>query len=506
MSDTLTLCLPSYATEAATEPTAEAAKCIEFIERFLCAPEESYLGAPLEPIRLMPWQKEFLTAVHERGTDGSYRHKTGYVQIPRRAGKTLVLAALAVWKLISLPRNGTIYIVAVSRDQARTLFDYAWQMCQTSPELVGSSKRAGKLVKNERLWITNTATNVKLKVVAADADTILGRSPDLVIADELAFWKNDRVWHAVANGLSSKPNAQMIAITTAGYDQEKMAYKLYSYGRAIVDGKIEAPHFLYRAWEAAANADIGADETWLKCNPGIGYNISLEEYRQDYTQVAVGTSPEYEWRMYRLNQWVSGGGDWVGAAAWADCYSTQEIPDKAPIFVAVDAAVHTDHTAIVWVYVDGDKRIVRSHIFPLPNDGEDFNLYEAENFIRWTLAAKYDIVAIGYDPYRFGTHAFHLESDGFTVIKFPQYDGRMIPASEYAKAEIRAKRVHHNGDAQLAAHVAGAVSWIKRDGERIGKGVSKNDAAVALAMALWLSDTLEVPEPEPQFTWSINGK
>jgi phage terminase large subunit-like protein len=58
-----------------------------------------------------------------------------FIEVPRKNAKSTVAAMLANWFLVMEQGQQDIYTAAVSRDQARIVFDDARQMCLLSKPL-----------------------------------------------------------------------------------------------------------------------------------------------------------------------------------------------------------------------------------------------------------------------------------------------------------------------------------------------------------------------------------
>src|SRR5919199_284182 len=89
------------------------------------------------PLRLMPWQKLVfanLFGFFERGST-TRRFRQAVVYVPRGNGKTTLAAPIALYPTFVEGEGGAEgYAAAVTRDQARILFDAAQAMVRRSPE------------------------------------------------------------------------------------------------------------------------------------------------------------------------------------------------------------------------------------------------------------------------------------------------------------------------------------------------------------------------------------
>ena len=95
-------------------------------------------------LRLMPWQRLVFTNLFgfvEPGTN-TRRFRQGVVFVPRSNGKTTFAAPLALYMTFMTGEGGAEgYAAAVTRDQARIMFDAALNMVRRSPESRRFAKR-----------------------------------------------------------------------------------------------------------------------------------------------------------------------------------------------------------------------------------------------------------------------------------------------------------------------------------------------------------------------------
>lgn len=458
-----------------------------------------------KPFKLFEWQRNLLLDLFKCDPSGKRIYQWAYLSVAKKNGKTELLAALALWFLLASGENSPLIVVAAgSDDQADLLFQAARTMAEESPTLKALCETGENLI---------TAPSIPggmIQRVSATArkhsSNLDGKNIFVVIADELHVWEGDRgrtIWGVLTRGIVARREPFVIQITTAGYDRTSICGEQYAKAKQYIADPTLNPR--YYAWivEPEDDCDYKNPEVWKQCNPSYGIISNEGFYADQITQ-----QPEAQFRRFYLNQWVEGGGSWVSGEDWRNCESHKEIPDGAPIFIGVDAAGVVDHTAVSWVWIDNSGiepvRVVRAKIFPLPPKDSTFNIYEAEHFIR-DLAKRYRVVAVGYDPFKFETHARNLEHDGgLKVVEYNTRDAsRMVKASEFMKNEIRNQRLAHNHNAELTSHVLNCVSEFVKQGERLQKGSEKIDGAVALVIAMHLSGVLEVPEEEPKFTWSI---
>lgn len=89
------------------------------------------------PIELEPWQQFAFACIlgFKVKATGRRKYTSAFIEVPRKNAKSTVAAILANWFLVMENGQQDIYTAAVSRDQARIVFDDARQMCLLSRPL-----------------------------------------------------------------------------------------------------------------------------------------------------------------------------------------------------------------------------------------------------------------------------------------------------------------------------------------------------------------------------------
>src|SRR5215212_6067894 len=178
-----------------------------------------YCGLALEPFQ------------HEIAAEVFHARRELLVTMPRGNGKTSLLAALGLFKLLST-RDPEIYCCAASRDQARLLLDIAKRMIRGSADL---EQRITSRYSELR------ANGGYLKVIASDAPLAHGLTPSFVIVDELHAHRDGELYLAMATSLLKRPDAQLVTISTAGWDVDSPLGKLRARALALPDVKRDGP-------------------------------------------------------------------------------------------------------------------------------------------------------------------------------------------------------------------------------------------------------------------------
>ena len=187
-------------------------------ETFLVQSIDQFAG---EPLVLEPWQMEFMGEALATSDPTGATPSWGSVAlvVSRKNGKTSMLAAYALYRLLMDETQPEILLAAASDKQAGRLFDAIVSYIRRNPEL------ASLVVLREYIGeIARADGGGKIMRMASDPNTLHGFSPSLVIADELAFWTKPtqrKAWAALTTGGGARKNTQTFTITTAGDANER---------------------------------------------------------------------------------------------------------------------------------------------------------------------------------------------------------------------------------------------------------------------------------------------
>jgi phage terminase large subunit-like protein len=440
---------------------------IDFMEE-MCRPSKT---AGLLVLR--DWQKQLLTDMFALAPNGLRQYRTAYIGMPRKNGKSTLGAALAVYGLFMDEEDGAeVYSVAGDRAQAGIVFTEAKAMIEAEPELAA-------LAKVYRTHIEVPSRGAIYRVLSADAPRAQGLNPSMVIFDEVHVQPNEDLWTAMTQGSGTRRQPIVVAITTAGFDRDTLAWRLYEHGRRVASGETVDPTFFFRWWEPSdPNADYRDPLVWAEANPA--YDDFL--HKADFEAVVVNT-PESQFRRFRLNQWTTTREAWLPHGAWdAIADRSRVVSPLEPIVIGFDGSWSGDSTAMIGCTLD------RPHLFVIdswerpiddPSWTVDADVVESALF---AAVKKYTVKEIAADPHEWRQQLQRWERAKLPIAEWPTNSlQRIVPAcSEFYKA-VLGKTISHDGDPRLARHIGNAVVKVDRWGARIVKNSSlqKIDLAVA---------------------------
>jgi phage terminase large subunit-like protein len=136
------------------------------------------------PLVLEPWQCWVLTVLFGwLRTDGLRRFRIGLVLVPRKNGKSVLGAIVALYLFATEGTSGECYSAATTRDQAKIVAEIAWEMARRSPQFLEAF--GVRLGSRTTRTLSIPATGAKFSPLSADAQSLDGLNILLAIVDEL---------------------------------------------------------------------------------------------------------------------------------------------------------------------------------------------------------------------------------------------------------------------------------------------------------------------------------
>jgi phage terminase large subunit-like protein len=413
------------------------------------------------------------------------------VLLPRGNGKTTLLAAYALWHLLTT-EEARVNFTAGTREQAALAYEHA----------VRFAHRLG----DDRLHATRRELHFRpdpgsrrftrfMRVRPGEAAALQGLDSTLGVIDELHTATDESAYVAM-HGSLKVAGAKLRIISTAAPSAASPLGRLRARALALPGARrrgavVEAkgPDLHLIEWSCPEETKLSDRRRILAANPASWRTWEVLRKKRD----AV---PKSSFRRFFMNMHaVVGESSWLPAGAWQRCRAEYEIEPGERIIVGLDVGAARSATALVWA--TEDLRVgVRTW------EGEEAVIY-AEAALR-ELAETYVIAEAAFDPWRFGAQALDLSKAGLRMVQFPQHDARLVPATERLSAAILERRLHHPGDPVLDAHVHAAIARQTARGARIAHAGGRQpqnriDAVIALAMAVDRAENQ--PEPTRLIGW-----
>ena len=471
----------------------------------VCPHVKGHLRA--KPIVLEPWQKflfaNLLGFKHIKTRLRKYR--SAYVQVPRKNAKSTTAAILANWFLVMEKGQQDIYTAAVSRDQARIVFDDARQMAILS-------KPIKKRVTIQQHKIINPKSNSILRPLASKASTIEGTNPSLSIVDEYHLHPDNGVYSALELGMGARLEGILFAITTSGSNTISACKQHYDYCCQILAGdEVNESQFVL-IYELDDESEIDNPDLWIKANPNL--DISVDRVAlEDTIKKARGIPSQWvEMLTKRFNIWCNGATPWVNTGSWVACKADYAEDDLKGLdcYAGLDLSSTSDITSVCYSFpFETEVRLLTRHYIPeyqLTNvankNREMYRKWVNQGWIRVTKgdcidydqirddilkdSDQFNIKLIGFDVWNATQLRTQLQNIGLDVEPFPQTYARYSPTSKTTEVFISRKRIKHNGDPVLAWAIGNVVMETDANANikpNKKKAANKIDPAVAFLMS-----------------------
>lgn len=435
---------------------------------------------------------------------GEYDARTGLpayreviVTVPRQSGKTTHELVTMIDRALMWGRPARIAYTAQTGLDARQ---------KVVNDFVPMLERSGFRLALDRMLRGAAETAIEFKggsrveVLASAEEAGHGRTLDLGIIDEAFADEDDRREQALVPAMTTIADAQLFIHSTMGTPRSTFLNRKVQTGRAIVEAGI-TQGIAYFEWSAPDDADPSDPAVWAACMPALGHTIT------DAAVVhARGSMTDGEFRRAYLNQMREHDARWLPEGAWAKCRHPAglvEPPDRTPITIGFDGSYNGDSTALVGCTMD--DHVFRIAVWERPRNAADDWVVPRDQVMR-TVAdsfARWQVLGMGVDRSRWEreTREWADTYGKDVVVDIPQSPGRMSGACAGFYQAVVKGVLTHDGDTDLARHIAGATVKEHADGARIVKEGRHSPLKIDLAVAAVLAyDTRQrvTPEADPE--------
>ncbi len=470
-----------------------------------------------QPIKLEPWQKFIVGSLFgwKRSSDDTRKYREAYIQVARKNGKTTMMAPIGLFGMKFDNEPGAeVYSAATTRDQAKEIFEPAKQMVKDSDYLDD--------IETYKNNLSHVESFSKFEPLSADYDTLEGKNIHMGLVDELHAHPDSGVWDVLADGTGSRRQSLMIAITTAGYNQESFCFKYRNYCIDMLDPNKpdfqDEKQFAYIA-ELDEEDDWQNEENWKKANPNLEVSVKKDNLESRLNKAKRMPGQRNRIICKRLNIWTNAESRWMDMSEWdqsagGDMKDFEEYKEKLEgqkCYAAIDLSSKIDITAYVKLFSEDDNLIVIPEFF-IPKDTiqkrskEDNVPYDAwarEGYIHATPGnvvdyeyienmiiedyTKYNILRIGRDRWGSLQMSQNLDKAGIEVVGIGQGFKSMSEPMKELEAYVLQNKLIHFGHpvlrwmAENTVAKTDAAENIKPDKD---KSKEKIDGIVALIMAM----------------------
>lgn len=444
-------------------------------------------------VRLLPFQRWLLRGLLELDPKTRRRkHRRAYIQIARKNGKTFLFACIALYEAVMGEEGGEVYFVAGDRQQASRAFEEVRMIVEQDEDL---SER----VVMFRMHMEVPATGTILRVLSSEVGLQMGLSPSFVLFDEVAVQPNDRLWTTMSLGSAAREEPMIVGISTPGWEKDSLAFRLYEHGKQVRSGEVKDPHFFFACWEPKdPECDWTDPEVWRECNPALAEGtrdnqvVDEEDFR-----AALPTTPEHDFRRFRLGQWTSTRDAALKTGAWAARATPgRQLLVGEPMVLGFDGSRERDCTALIGCTLDGF--LFEVEVWEPASERVDPKVV-AETLRQ--VCGTWDVRSIACDETLWTWVLLELDAERYNVVAVPQNNFRYVKMWQRFEDGVMEGKITHDGSPTLARHVGNLVLKSDRFGRRATRDRTAPrsfiDAAMAAQFAYSEVVDLNTAEPEP---------
>lgn len=486
-------------------------------------------------IVLEPWQQFRLGSIFGwvHTDTGLRRFRTAYNEIPRKNGKSLEAAIVALYVTFYDGEPGAEgYCLATKRRQAMFVWNDAKKLVLSS----GLKKTIHANARN--LHRDDTAS--KLEPLGANPED--GLNPNLIIIDEYHKLVNRDLVDVMETATGARRQPLNFQITTAGDDPRSPCGDQHDYAVKILEQlQVDETFFAFIA-HADLEDDWTLESTAIKANPNYGVSIKPDDLRALVAKALHMQGAAAAYKQKRLNLWVNTDAPWLSLEGWRAgqrAWAVETLIGQ-PCFGAIDLSSKIDLSAFALVFPPTGTRpawryLVRCftpadtleerarrdrvpYLSYVPatssvsailttNPGNRLDQDTIRAAVTEAKAFGFDIRQIGFDPWNAGNLEKDLQEDGFQVLEIPQTLQHMSAPSKEFEADVLDGLVDSGGNPLLAIMAANVIVY--RDGKdniypQKKKSRGRIDGIIACLMARKLA-ALDVPE-EKKFQMFFSGQ
>lgn len=515
----------------------KAARVCRFVE--LMPHTKGKWAAKRERLILQPWQIWILACTFGwlQKKDGLRRFRTLFVVVPRKNGKSALVAPVGLYMLCADGEFGAeVYAGAVTESQAHEVFRPAQQMAKRTPALI---KKFGIAISKQA--IMKIADESKFTTIIGDPGD--GQSPSCSIHDEYHEHLDDRQIDTMGTGMGAREQPLQVMITTAGFNLGGPCYARIQEERQRLQGigqseAVQAeraalglgtgPSFDEKTFFVEYTIDEGDDwrspDVLRKANPNFGVSV-MEDFLRGAQREAINTPRKAgKFKTKHLDIWVAAKAAYFDIEKWRACRDPN-LPANAAellqlpqlqgrrVIAALDLASKTDIAALELLFpplgekATKDDPYIRTGFYFLPED----TIAENENYAGWhaqglltstsgniidydeiltvlrDVRTRFQLEQVPYDPHQATYLATTAVKDGFPMLEYRQVVLNFSEPMKELDAVTKAVTIAHGGCPVMEWQMSNVVA--QEDAKenvypRKPRAEAKIDNPVALIAAL----------------------
>lgn len=470
-----------------------------------------------KPLRLEPFQILLICGIYGFWSkkDKAKRMVTDViVYIPRKAGKSTLIAVIGLYELTFGEKGSEVYTLATNRDQASIVFTSAVGLIESMPQEVAG------LFNVQKTHITKVGDSQSmLKALSRDTKkTGDGLNPSCAIIDEAAQIIDRNSIEVLHSGMVARKNPLRIYITTASFTKDTKFHEDMLMFQSMLSGEApDNPKWFGLLYGLDPQDDWRDPVIWGKANPMHGISVFEEAIAARAEEAKYKPATLNEFLCKTLNVFVSANSAWIDRSHWDECAAPVDNREPESVYIGFDLAATRDLNAVCtlkryseddyfaeWKFFLPEEALghVPQHYQDIFRNAKDSGILhltqgnvmddrEISEYIK-QQASKYDIREIGYDAYNAASLIARLNDNAMPVKKVGQGMAVLSNPSKHLEKLILGKNIKHNGNqflgwqlqnCEVYEDVNGNIKIRKNEADKS----AKVDGIIALIIAMHCS-------------------
>ncbi len=492
-----------------------------------------------KPIVLEQWQKFVFGCIYgwkrvdaNGGRTDLWRFNIVYIEIPRKNGKTTLAAAGASYDCALLEGMGAeVYCLATKEDQAQILLK---DVCAYIAQSEALAETFEILKGTNTVYARGSSRTSFIKPLGSDSKRLDGLNPLSAYADELHAWPKRELWDVIEDAFGARTNWHMVAITTAGYNQQGICWQERSHLIDILESRVMADNkfgVIYTVDEDEEE-DWKNPDNWFKANPNLGSGKQLDYMHHKALKAEQIPSELNTFLNKQLNIWTDAAEAWIKIEDWKNAtvvFDKNSLRGKR-CRAGLDLAEVNDLAACAYVFPI-QTGLDKVHIlvdFYMPDEAlRDKGEKDGVSYLDWVKgkwitatpgnvtnfafivadvlknAALFKLEGVAFDPYKSLQTVTALRDEGIECWEHRQGFLSMGPPTAEFERLLVSNQLAHNGNPVMEWCVSNTIivkdpaGLKKPDKSQAEKMKKRIDGVVAAIMGLGANNMLDKVEKSP---------
>jgi len=326
----------------------------DWIEKYCILTSSKWRG---QPFRLFEWQKKIIRIFYGfvKDVDGKKlrQYQTLFCNVPKKNGKTQLVAALALYHLIADgEETPEIYSIAVDQEQSKIVYNDSIKMVKANPLF----RNRGVWFRQSPIEIYNLKKEGKFRPLSSRPKGVQGFRPSCIISDECHEYSNRILFDSISSSAATMTRDQPVRLitTTAGFDEAGLVKEFVERGLEIQEGRVQSELFLPAIWKSKVYDERNAFQCSMYVNPSVKDGVVKEKVLKEQLEEAkLNEVKRDEFMAFHLNMPIRRGSKaWIPMDVWDECGTDEDIDwvfQKYPVYMGLDFGPQRDFTALAVV-------------------------------------------------------------------------------------------------------------------------------------------------------------